>query len=256
MTSKPGMPSGVMPVAGSRPVRSIWSVMIFRLMASDSACRSLTSAMFFDVEAVVVRPERRDTARSTAPSFSRSISSGGSPPPSSASTSPASKACTRVMPSTMIRTLDPLEGDVVGVTPVGVLDEVDLGLVLPRLEHERAVGDDVLRVRPVVAELLDRRLVDRQEQVVRDLLDEPRLLRGQLDLERVVVDRRDRDLVAERVAVLLAAVVFGGALDPVELVGVVGRELGVERPLPRVLEVLRRHRVAVRPRRRPRSDGR
>ena len=47
MTSKPGMPFGVMPVAWSRPVRSIWSVMIFRLMASDSARRSLMSEMFF-----------------------------------------------------------------------------------------------------------------------------------------------------------------------------------------------------------------
>ena len=47
MTSKPGMPFGVMPVAWSRPVRSIWSVMIFRLMASDSARRSFRSEMFF-----------------------------------------------------------------------------------------------------------------------------------------------------------------------------------------------------------------
>ena len=39
MTSKPLMPSGVMPVACARPVRSIWSVMIFRLMASDIALR-------------------------------------------------------------------------------------------------------------------------------------------------------------------------------------------------------------------------
>ena len=55
-----------------------------------------------------------------------------------------------------------------------------------------------------VAELLDRRLVHRQERVVRGLPDEPGLLRGQLDLERVVVDGGDADLVGERVAVVLA----------------------------------------------------
>ena len=81
-----------------------------------------------------------------------------------------------------------------------------------------------------------------------DLLDEPRLLGGQLDLQGVVVDRGHHDLVTERCAVRRTAVVFGGALDPAELVRVTGSELRVERALPRILEVCGRHRVAVGPR--------
>ena len=45
------------------------------------------------------------------------------------------------------RAVDALERDVRGVAVVGVLDHVDGGLVVPRLEHEGAVGDDVLRDR-------------------------------------------------------------------------------------------------------------
>ena len=123
------------------------------------------------------------------------------------------------------------------------------GLVIPRLEHEGAVGDDVLGVRPVVAELLDGRLVDREERVVRDLPEEPGLLRRQLHLERVVVHGGDGDLVGERRTVGLAAVVLRRALDAIELVRVVGRQLGAERPLPGVHEVLGGDRIAVRPRR-------
>jgi hypothetical protein len=122
--------------------------------------------------------------------------------------------------------------------------------VLPRRELERAVRDDVRRLGPLGAELLDRLLVDGEERVVRRLLDEPRLRARQLHLERVVVERLDADLVGERLALRLAAlarVVLLRTLDAVELVRVVGGELGRERPLPRVLEVVRRDRVAVRP---------
>ena len=62
-----------------------------------------------------------------------------------------------------------------------------------------------------------------RNDVVRSLLDEPRLLGGQLDLQGKVVDRGHHDLVTERCAVRLTAVVFGGALDPAELVRVAGR---------------------------------
>ena len=54
-------------------------------------------------------------------------------------------------------------------------------------------------------------------------------------------------LFFERVAVRLAGVVLLRADDAEELVRVVGRELGRDRPLPRVLEVARGHRIAVRP---------
>ena len=74
-----------------------------------------------------------------------------------------------------------------------------------------------------------------------------RLRRGERHLERLVVCRLDRDLVSERGAVLLTLVVLDAALDPVQLIRVVARQLGRERALPRVLVVLRRHRVAVRP---------
>ena len=140
------------------------------------------------------------------------------------------------------------ERDAVGVAPLLVLDQVDAVVVLPRLELERTVRDDVRGLGPLRAELLDRRPVHGEERRVRGLLDEPRLRGGQLDLQRLVVDRVDPDLLGERVAALLAAVVVLRADDAVELVGVVGGELGRDRPLPRVLEVLGGDRVAVRPR--------
>ena len=112
------------------------------------------------------------------------------------------------------------------------------------------VGHDVLRLRPLVAVLRHRRLVDGQERVVRHLLDEPRLRRGQRDLEAVLPDRLDPDLVLQRVAVRLArvaAVVGLGALDPVELVRVVRTELRRDRPQPREHVVRGGDRLAVRP---------
>jgi hypothetical protein len=137
--------------------------------------------------------------------------------------------------------------DVGGIAPVIPLHEVDGCVVLPRLELERAVGDDVLRIRPAVAELFDRGAVDGQERRVAHLLDEPGLRRRQQHLEGRVVESLDADLVGERLAVLLAGVVVGGADDPVKLVRVVRGQLGGDRPLPGVLEVLGRDRVAVRP---------
>ena len=97
--------------------------------------------------------------------------------------------------------------------------------MLPGLELERAVGDDVLRIGPAVAVLLDGRPVNGQEGVVAHLLHEPRLRGGQLHLEGPVVQSLDADRVAQRVAVLLAGVVVGGADDSVELVRVVGGQL-------------------------------
>jgi hypothetical protein len=119
--------------------------------------------------------------------------------------------------------------------------------VLPRIELERPVGDDVVRVRPPVSVLLDGRPVHRQERVVAHLLHEPRLRGGQVDDERAVVGRLDADLVRERVAALLARVVVGCADDAVELVRVVGGEVGRDRPLPGPFEVLGGDGVAVRP---------
>src|SRR5512132_4515475 len=83
--------------------------------------------------------------------------------------------------------------------------------------------------------------------MVRYLLQEPGLGRGELDLECGLVQRLDGDLVPEPRTVLRARVVVLRADDSVELVRVVGAELGRNRPLPRELEVLRGHRVAVCP---------
>ena len=141
----------------------------------------------------------------------------------------------------------PRERDVVCIAPVLVLHEVDRGVVLPRLELEGPVGDDVPRLRPAVAELLDRRTMHREERGVAHLLHEPGLCGGQVHLERARIDRLDPDLVAKRGAVLLASVVFGGADDSVELIRVVSGELGRDSPLPGPLEVLGRHRVTVGP---------
>ena len=139
------------------------------------------------------------------------------------------------------------EADVGCVTPVVVLHEVDLGVVLPLGELERTVGDDVLRLRPLVAELLHRRLVHGEERVMGGLLDEPRLRRRQLDDQREVVRRGDADLVREGIAVLLARVVLLRAFDAVELIRVVRGQLGRQRPLPRIDEVARGDGIAVRP---------
>ena len=85
---------------------------------------------------------------------------------------------------------------------------------------------------------------------MRRLLEEPGLRARQLDHEGRVVGRIHAHLVLERVAVVLlgiAAVVLLRPDDAVELVRVVGAELGRDGPLPRVLEVLGGDRVAVRP---------
>ena len=164
-----------------------------------------------------------------------------------ASTSPASYACTAVVPSVIMRPFTRVSFDVRRVAPLVPLDEVDARVVLPRLELERAVRDDVRGLRPLLTELLDRRTVDSQERVVCELLDEPWLRRRQRDLERAVIDRVDADVVGHRRAVGLAAVVLLCALNAVELVGVVGRELRRDRALPRPFVVLGRHGVAVRP---------
>jgi hypothetical protein len=122
--------------------------------------------------------------------------------------------------------------------------------VLPGLELERAVGDDVRRLGPLVAELVDGLLVHGQERVVRGLLHEPRLRRRQLDLEGLVVDRGHADFVAQGGAVVLLRVT-GGVLvrtdDAGELVRVVRSQLGRDGALPRVLEVTGHDRIAVRP---------
>src|SRR3954464_3084206 len=89
--------------------------------------------------------------------------------------------------------------------------------------------------------------MDGEERRVADLLDEPRLRRRQLHLEGRVVEGLDADLVGERLTALLTGVVVGGADDSVELVRVVRGELGRDRSLPRVLEILCGDRVAVRP---------
>ena len=74
--------------------------------------------------------------------------------------------------------------------------------------------------------------------------------RRQLDLEGLVVERLHAHLVLQRVAVVLlgvAAVVLLRPDDAVELVRVVGAELRRDGALPRVLEIVRGDRVAVRP---------
>ena len=63
---------------------------------------------------------------------------------------------------------------------------------------EQAVGDDVARLRPVLAVLLNRGLVHRNERGVRQLLDEPRLRRRQGDPQLVSAEGRGMtDLAGE-----------------------------------------------------------
>src|SRR5207249_5497571 len=109
--------------------------------------------------------------------------------------------------------------------------------VLPRLQDEGAVADDVRRLRPLVAVLLDGRAVARQsgevggedrEVAARPLerhLEGPVVLRLDADLARV-----GELLLVERLAVL----------DVVEERGVRRRAGRVELALPRVLEIPRR----------------
>jgi hypothetical protein len=121
--------------------------------------------------------------------------------------------------------LDARELHVGRVTPVRILHERDRSARLSVLHLEGPVRDDVLRARPALTELLDGLLVHRQENMVRGLLDEPRLDGRESHSQRPVVDGLDADLVAERIAVLLALVVLGRALDPEQLVAVVTRQL-------------------------------
>ena len=85
--------------------------------------------------------------------------------------------------------LDRVELHARRVVVVGVLHERQRRVVLPRLQRERAVAHVVARIRPLVAPLRHRGLVRRDERRVRQLLDEPRLRRGQLDLDRRRVGR-------------------------------------------------------------------
>ena len=134
----------------------------------------------------------------------------------------------------------------VGGVPVGV------GLLDPRVlvgdrlgEGVGPVGDDVLGVGPVVAELLDHVLARRVEGREGGHRGEVGRGIGERHLERVVVHRLD----AELGRVLLAGQDLGRVLERGELhePRVLGGRGGVGGALPGIDEVLRRHGLAVGP---------
>ncbi|MNH07971.1 hypothetical protein D3C79_673740 [compost metagenome] len=133
-----------------------------------------------------------------------------------------------------------------GIVPVVGIALGDQALVRgPLLECEGAVGDDVARLDPLMAKLLDDRLGRREGGVVGQGLQEEgdRVFQG--DLQGVGIDRLD----AERLWCLFAlddvtGVDHAGQLDEP---GVVGGVLGVGRPLPAIDVIGRGDRLAVGP---------
>ena len=153
----------------------------------------------------------------------------------------------RSRPARDDRQLDVLDRYAARVAPAGPPGQVDLGVVPPADEAECSVGDDVRGLRPLVPPPLDRGARDREEDVVREQVRQPGLGLLEGDADRVPVERLYPDPVPQAGTVPLAHVVGKGALDPVHDVGVGRGQTRVELALPRVFEVARRHRVAVRP---------
>jgi hypothetical protein len=134
---------------------------------------------------------------------------------------------------------------VLGVPVLVVLDHEHVLLRLPLLEDVGAVGDNVTRLGPVVAVLVDGPLRERPEGIVRRHVDEVGRRPEKGVLERVVVDRLDADVVEIGV---LAGVEGIGALDHHGgHVGVIGGGGGIENALHGVDEVAGRDRMPVGP---------
>ena len=132
-----------------------------------------------------------------------------------------------------------LERDVLGAEEVLVLLQDDGLVVLPRVQHEGPVADDVRGLRPLVAVFLDRATVTRQRGLIGRQDREVAARPFERHLERPVVLRPNADLA--RVGHLLLVECLA-VLDVVEE-GCVGRRgRGIELPLERVLEIARRAR--------------
>ena len=144
----------------------------------------------------------------------------------------------------MIGMIDLVEGHVLGAEEVLVLPEHHDLVVLPRLEHEGAVADDVGGLRPLVAELLDGRPVAGQRRQVRGQHREVAAGPLQGHLERPVVLGPDADLPGIGDLLLVERL---GVLDVVEKRRVRRGRGRVELALPGVLEVPRGAGAAVRP---------
>ena len=117
-----------------------------------------------------------------------------------------------------------------------IADDDEPVVRLPRLEHERAARDDVLRLRPLLAVRFDGFPRDRPEELMRD---EPGKKRHRLRegvFERVVVDGRDADILGFP----LAFVVGLRALDVVREIRRARRQLGREAAPQRIDEIVRR----------------
>ncbi len=133
---------------------------------------------------------------------------------------------------------------VLGAEEVGILPEHHLLVVLPLLQDEGAVGDDVGGFGPLVAMLLDGAPVRGQRRQVRREDREVASRPLERDLKSPVVLRLDADLVA--IGDLLLVEGFA-VLDVVEEGGIGRLGLGVELALPRPLEVAGAHRRVVGP---------
>ena len=144
--------------------------------------------------------------------------------------------------------VDALEADLVGVTPVGVLDEVDASSRAASVASLNGPSVTMffasVHLSPNCSTAF---LLTARNDVWATCWTNHGCGEVSLTCSVCGSSALTPTLSLQRVAVRLAGVVLLRADDAEELVRVVGRELGRDRPLPRVLEVVRGHRIAVRP---------
>ena len=138
---------------------------------------------------------------------------------------------------------DGIQSHVGGIAEARVLAGANEPLGLPLGEHERAVGDHVSRLDPVVAQFLDDMRRYRVARGIDQPFGEERKRRRQADLQDVGVQRPHRQGLRGRPA----RVDIRGALDGVEEVGEARRRGGIEQTAEREHEVGGRNRFTVGP---------
>ncbi len=177
------------------------------------------------VDAVVVGA-RGAVCSYSGSSLSRGISSGGRPPIAPvSSTSPASNACTAVVPSVIMRPFTRFSA-----TSSALRHSSHLTRSSAELCSQFAIwnGPFVTMFAASVQRSPNCSIVGwwtARNEWCAELLQKPRLRARQLDPQRPVVDRGDTDLVPHRLAVLLARVVVVSAHDSRELIRVVCGQL-------------------------------
>ena len=117
-----------------------------------------------------------------------------------------------------------LEPDVRHIPVLGAANVDELVVRLPGLQGERAASDDVLRLRPGLAEGLDGLAGDRPEKLMRDETREKRHRLHERELDGAIVDSRDADVFSLSLAFVIGLCAFDVVREVRGARGKLGRE--------------------------------